>query len=319
MQNKFIESYSKKFPDIQNPIVKFSSYYLGLGVLKFCLDLYSYAYRHEIRKIYFVSREGVFLQGVFECFLKSNERLKKIECKPIYISRVSSEKKLFDSYLAQHQLNSQCLFVDVGWGGTIERTIRKFQTGANFFYFGCSSRYRDLFKRNTSFVNLNHKGKEVDIKTALGFIEYSLTPHGGKTTLDYIMHNNICIPILDESISDEKSSIHYDINVILGELVSSLELSEIKIYVESNWKSYWEDVVLLKSITPPKELENIKFDMGGYMVPILVNIKNRPCYFFSMAKKGTWVRGSLKVSKLYWLNPFVQVAIKYYEKRKYIF
>lgn len=312
-----MSTYKEYFKQANDPIVVFGSMYLGLGLLKFCNDLLNYCSKNEVNRLCFISREGGFLKEIFSSFIKNNPpvcELRTIEV--IYISRNSCSSSLFNEYLVQLNLNEKALLVDIGWGGSIERSISNKGICCQYFYFGTDIRYLDLYCQNSSFISSLDKNHLLDLESGLGFIEFAMTPPSVGTTEGYMNENGKIKPILSKVMSSN-NQIHEDLIYVLSRFVGSVSLSDVEHLIDSNWTSYWNDIICLKKIQVPTQLKDIYFDMGAYKVPVVINPFHHPFSFIKFYSKGLWIYGSFNLAHLNIMRFLIKSIFQLKWKLKY--
>lgn len=253
--------------------------------------------KNNIPKLYFIAREGIVLEKIFNLCQGAGIISKHIETEILYVSRKSSDSPYFEGYLKGKLSDQDEIFiVDVGWGGSIQKNIQSVSQKPTYgFYFGVDERF---VQRGEGYLFDSSDDKLALYANFFPIFESLLTPSDVGTTLGYDSNN---MPIFSRPDS-YLTEIPCDFYQVLNKAIILFEDVVPKLFVDNKeLKTLSRTMFYQQIVNPPlpvaKFYSSIEFDFGNdnrIMVSTIYNVRK----FITLVKNGGWIFGSLTLSRL---------------------
>lgn len=143
-ENILYQSLNNGLLSLDDDIEKIGYEVLGAALYYYTKWLHKQIIRNNIKKLYFLSRDGYLLMKAYELLYQHEDveryylSISSKSVKKAY-QNINNQKELLVQYLKQNQMYGKAGIVDIGWGGHLHKMLKEVTTDFSDiygFYFG---------------------------------------------------------------------------------------------------------------------------------------------------------------------------------------
>lgn len=233
----------------------------------------------------------------------------------------------FIQYIKQKGINSNTVFVDVGWTGTMQDLIQleldSSQIKVNGLYMGVRNKRKNNQKIGYLFDGEKNNRFETISRSMVGLIEIILSANHG-TTIGYEKEGNMINPVIAPNDVNEEV-LSYVIKIQEGALhfIEEFKKSKLDSYIDLSSEDYFNELLLIGINPNSKEIKLFKeFQTYDENIVKLVGNKNLFYYFFHLNDfkedflSSTWKNAFLKNIFRLPVNYYKLFEILYYKEQR---